>query len=79
MSAVNAVSAVREMPGIREYLTRTQLPDGRDVRLPPAAVETERRTLSLAPRYGEHTRKILEEAGLEHSEIAGLARRGVVH
>jgi formyl-CoA transferase len=79
VSPVNAVSAVREMPGIEEHLTRTTLPDGRDVRLPPAAVETGRRELALAPRYGEHTRKILGEAGLEETEIEDLAHRGVLH
>lgn len=76
---VNPVSAVRELAGIREHLTRTTLPDGREIRLPPAAVADGPRELPLAPRYGEHTRMILEEAGLEASEIDGLVERGVVH
>jgi crotonobetainyl-CoA:carnitine CoA-transferase CaiB-like acyl-CoA transferase len=79
VAPVNPVAALFEMPGIREHLTRTALPDGREVRLPPAAVETGRRELPLAPRYGEHTRMILEEVGLEGSEIDGLVQRGVVH
>ena len=78
VAPVNSVSAVREMPGVREHLTRTTLPDGRPVRLPPAAVETGRGEFPLAPRYGEHTRKILEEAGLEASAIDDLVREGVV-
>jgi len=79
VSPVNAVSAVRELPGIKEHLTYTSLPDGRELRLPPTAVETGRRHLSLSPGYGEHTREVLGEAGLEGGEIDDLIRRGVVH
>jgi crotonobetainyl-CoA:carnitine CoA-transferase CaiB-like acyl-CoA transferase len=76
---INGVAELRELPGVREHLTRTSLPDGREVRLPPAAVETGRREFALAPRYGEHTRGILEEVGLTGAEIDELAGKGVVH
>jgi itaconate CoA-transferase len=79
VSPVNAVGAVRDLPGICEHLTRTTLPDGREVRLPPAAVETGRAEFPLSPRYGEHTRGILEETGLAATEIEALFERGVVH
>jgi crotonobetainyl-CoA:carnitine CoA-transferase CaiB-like acyl-CoA transferase len=78
-SPVHGVGEARDTPGIREHLTHTALPDGREVRLPPAAVETGRREFPLAPRYGEHTRRILEETGLEETEIEDLTRGGVVH
>jgi len=78
VAPVNPVSVVREMPGIREHLIHTALPDGRQVRLPPAAVAIGRREFPLAPRYGEHTRKILEETGLEESAIDNLIHEGVV-
>jgi crotonobetainyl-CoA:carnitine CoA-transferase CaiB-like acyl-CoA transferase len=76
---INDIAEVRRAPGVREYLTRTALPDGREVRLPPAAVETGRSEYSLSPRYGEHTREILEEIGLTSAEIEDLTRKGVVH
>ena len=76
---VNAIADVRELPGIKEHLTSTQLPDGGEVRLPPTAVETERKQYPLAPCYGEHTRQILNEAGLAAEEIDDLQKRGVVH
>jgi crotonobetainyl-CoA:carnitine CoA-transferase CaiB-like acyl-CoA transferase len=79
VAPVNPISAVREMPGIREHLTRTVLPEGTEVRLPPAAVETGRQDFTLSPRYGEHTRGVLEEIGLAGGEIADLMQRGVVH
>jgi len=79
VAPVNSVSAVREMSGVQEHLVRTTLPDGREVRLPPAAVATGRREFPLAPRYGEHSRKVLEEARLARSEIDDLIKQGVVH
>ena len=67
VAPVNPVSVVREMPGVREHLTRTTLPDGRQVRLPPAAVETGHAGVSLSPRATGSTpaRSVLEETGLE--------------
>ena len=73
-----SAKVVREMPGVREHLIRTTLPDGRQVRLPPAAVETGRAEFPLAPHYGEHTRKILDETGLDENAIDNLVREGVV-
>lgn len=78
-SPVRAVDEVRDLPGIREHLTRTTLPDGRELRLPPVAVETGRKEFPLAPRYAEHSEAILQEAGLERAEIDDLLRRGVAH
>jgi crotonobetainyl-CoA:carnitine CoA-transferase CaiB-like acyl-CoA transferase len=76
---INSIAGVRETPGVREHLTRTRLPDGREVRLPPTAVHTGRDEYALSPRYGEHTRRVLQQAGLGAGEIAGLLERGVVH
>jgi crotonobetainyl-CoA:carnitine CoA-transferase CaiB-like acyl-CoA transferase len=66
------------MPGVAEHLTRSRLPDGRELRLPPAAVEAEQREFPLSPRYGEHTRTVLEETGFDGAEIDDLFGRGVV-
>jgi len=79
VSPVHTVGEVRELPGIREHATRTRLPDGRELRLPPTAVETGRSEFRLAPRYGEHTREVLRDAGLTETEIDDLESQGVVH
>jgi crotonobetainyl-CoA:carnitine CoA-transferase CaiB-like acyl-CoA transferase len=76
---INDIAEVRKAAGVREFLTRTALPDGREVRLPPVAVESGRADYSLSPRYGEHTRKVLGEIGMGAAEIEDLAARGVVH
>jgi crotonobetainyl-CoA:carnitine CoA-transferase CaiB-like acyl-CoA transferase len=36
------------------------------------------RIRSAAPRLGEHTRAVLQEAGLEPAAIASLAAEGVI-
>jgi crotonobetainyl-CoA:carnitine CoA-transferase CaiB-like acyl-CoA transferase len=78
VTPVNSIAEVRETPGVREHLTRTQMPDGSQVRLPPTAVETGRSRYSLAPAYGEHTRQVLGEIGLSGGEIDDLLEQGVV-
>jgi crotonobetainyl-CoA:carnitine CoA-transferase CaiB-like acyl-CoA transferase len=75
---VHTIAQVRDMAGVAEHLTSTTLPDGRQVRLPPTAVETGCDELPLSPRYGEHTASILREVGLDEGEIARLEERGVV-
>jgi len=64
---------------LKQHLTHTVLPGGREVRLPPTAVETARKEMSLAPKYGEHTRAVLGAAGLDWAEIDDLQKRGIIH
>jgi crotonobetainyl-CoA:carnitine CoA-transferase CaiB-like acyl-CoA transferase len=74
------IHQVSELPLLAERLTRTRLPDGRAVRLPPMAAEPPGalRELPLAPRYGEHTDAVLAEAGLRAEEIRSLRGEGVI-
>jgi crotonobetainyl-CoA:carnitine CoA-transferase CaiB-like acyl-CoA transferase len=78
-TAINGIAELRKAPGVAEHLTRTSLPDGGKVMLPPAAVEIGREEFALAPVYGQHTVAILEEAGLGRAEIDEMRERGVVH
>jgi len=80
---ITPIEGVPELPDYQQGQTRTVTPDGREIRLPPPAVETAHlreadRTLPLAPRYGEHTETILGELGLAATEIAALREQGVV-
>jgi crotonobetainyl-CoA:carnitine CoA-transferase CaiB-like acyl-CoA transferase len=57
------------------------MPGGIPTRLPRLPVELRGRRPGLrreAPRFGEHTREVLSEAGLGEREITALAERGVV-
>ena len=74
------IRQVQQLPALRERLMRTTMPDGRTVRLQPMAVDLPGAALEypFAPRYGEHTRAVLREAGLADGDIDTLARDGVV-
>ena len=74
------IRQVRELPQVREKLTRTVMPDARVVHMPPMAVDVEdtRSQLSFPPGYGANTRQVLAEVGYPQPEIDALAAAGVV-
>lgn len=77
---IHDIPQVRELPALRDKLTRTTLPDGRTIRLSPMAVDRAgaRSELPFAPKYGQHTRAVLGEIGLSAGEIEALHGAGVV-
>ena len=79
-SHVHDVYQVAELDAIKTKLTRTRMPDGTRINLQPLPVDLPEgaRELSFAPRYGQHSRAILEEVGLADAEIDALQESGVV-
>lgn len=77
---INALADAAALEAVARRLNRTELPGGRKVRLPPAAVDLPAtpRAFSPPPRYAEHTRAILEEAKIASGEIERLLKDGVV-
>ena len=77
---INGVAAVRELEALRGRLTATTMPDGKRVRMQPMAVDLPgaARELSFPPKYGEHTRPVLREAGFSDAECRALAASGVI-
>ncbi len=77
---INDIPQVRELPQLRDKLTRTQLPDGRTVHLPPRAVDRPGAPsdFAFAPKYGQDTRAVLAEAGLGDDDLCTLYSAGVV-
>jgi len=73
------IRQVRELPALRDRLTRTTMPDGRTIRMQPMAVDIERaRTeLSFPPRYGADTRRVLAQAGYDAAQIESFIAAGV--
>jgi crotonobetainyl-CoA:carnitine CoA-transferase CaiB-like acyl-CoA transferase len=79
-AAINTLAGAADLAAVKRRLNRTMLPGGRAVRLPPAAVDLPGlpREFAPPPRYGEHTRAILAEAGFAAAEIDALYAAGDV-
>ena len=77
---INGVAAVRQLEALRGCLTATAIPGGKRVRMQPMAVDLPgaAREFSFAPKYGEHTRPVLHEAGFSEDECRALAAAGAI-
>jgi crotonobetainyl-CoA:carnitine CoA-transferase CaiB-like acyl-CoA transferase len=77
---IRTVREVRDTEPIAGRLTTTRTPDGRRVRLPPMAVDLVGvpTDYAFAPRYGEHTRSVLADAGLPAAEVDELESAGII-
>ena len=77
---INSVAAVRELDALRGRLTGTVMPDGKRVRMQPMAVDLPGapREYGFAPKYGEHTRPVLREAGFSEDDCRALAAAGAI-
>ena len=78
-AAINDIRQVREMAALASALTTTRTPDGRTIRMQPAAtyLPDMRSEYPFPPKYGAHTRAVLAEAGCSDTEFAVLAQAGV--
>ena len=76
---INDIPAVAKLEAIASKLTRSRMPDGREILLQPLPVDLEGgpRELAFPPAYGEHTEPILREIGFESAEIRTLLESGV--
>ncbi len=74
------IRQVRELPQLREKLTRTQMPDGKVIHMQPAAVDRAAfaREMPFPRKYGEDTPRVLAEAGYSARDYERLASAGVV-
>jgi crotonobetainyl-CoA:carnitine CoA-transferase CaiB-like acyl-CoA transferase len=77
---IHDIRQTRELPQLRDKLTRTVMPDGRPLRMQPMAVDRPGASgeLGFPPKYGQHTTPVLAEIGLAADEISSLYGAGVV-
>ena len=77
---IHDIRQVRELPALQGKLTRTTMPDGRVICMPPMAVDLpgSHGELGFAPKYGAHTRSVLAQTGLASTDVEALYRAGVV-
>ena len=79
-AAINDIRQVRELPALAGTFTTTRTPQGQTIRMQPPGVSLPgmRHEYPFPPKYAEHTRRVLAEAGFSDDEISSLARQGVV-
>jgi len=79
-AVINTVPEVRELEALRDKLTTTQTPDGKLVHMQPMPVDETGSTsnLSFPPKYGEHTVKVLAEAGYKPAQITEFETAGII-
>jgi crotonobetainyl-CoA:carnitine CoA-transferase CaiB-like acyl-CoA transferase len=79
-NVINTVPDAMAEIAVKDRLMHTTTPDGRPIRLTPAAVDRNgmSRDYTFAPRYGEHTDAILREIGIAASEIERLRTARIV-
>jgi itaconate CoA-transferase len=77
---IHDIRETRELPALQGKLTRTVMPDGRTLRMQPMAVDLPGAPpqLGFPPKYGQHTRQVLAEAGLAADAIESLYGAGIV-
>jgi len=83
VAPVNSVQDVSRLDLIKKTILKTTLPNGDEVELFPAPMNTEylannENTLSFAPKLGEHNFSVLSEVGLTKSEIINLNSKGII-
>ena len=79
-AVIRDLREVHALDHLRGRMTRTELPDGTPIGMQPKAVEvpgTPAR-FALAPRYAEHTRGVLAEAGYDAAACDALEADGVI-
>ena len=79
-AVINDIRQVRVLEALSGKLTTTTTPDGKLIHMQPMAVDIEsaQTELSFPAKYGQHTRQILGEAGLNDGAIGKLAEAGVI-
>jgi crotonobetainyl-CoA:carnitine CoA-transferase CaiB-like acyl-CoA transferase len=80
---ITPIEEVMNLPFVASTRLETEAPDGRRIRLPPAAVSTpfleeQEGKLAFAPAYGADTSAVLAEVGLGDAEIRRLHEGGVI-
>ncbi len=77
---IHDIRQTRELPALRDKLTRTLMSDGSTLHMQPMAVDLPGASgmLGLAPKYGHYTTPVLAEVGLADGEIRSLYGQGIV-
>lgn len=83
VSPVNSTVDVSKLEFVQPYMLKTELPDGKLVKLVPPAINSEylkenNFTFKCAPRQGEHNKEIFAEAGYREEQISELKNNKII-
>lgn len=79
-AVINSIGQVRRLEALRDKLTTTTAPDGKTIHMQPLATDMNATVTELPfpPKYGEHTRSVLGEAGYNTAQLEELVATGIV-
>ncbi len=83
IAPVNNIKEVANMDLIDELMVKTKLPNGKNVKMFPAPMNTDflnknNNTLSCAPKLGEQNESVFIEAGLTNEDISALKKNKII-
>jgi itaconate CoA-transferase len=79
-AVINSIGQVRELDALQDKLTTTTAPNGKTVHMQPLATEANGivTELPFPPKYGEHTRAVLTDAGFDTARLEKLIATGII-
>jgi crotonobetainyl-CoA:carnitine CoA-transferase CaiB-like acyl-CoA transferase len=79
-AVINDIRQVRLLEALSGKLTTTSTPDGKTIHMQPMAVDVDGAVTDFPfpASYGQHTRDILAEAGLDDARIDGLYEAAII-
>ncbi len=79
-AVINTIEQVRELKALQDKLTTTTAPDGKTIHMQPLATDMNGGVTELPfpPKYGEHTRAVLSEAGYSSAQLEKLLAAGII-
>ena len=83
IAPVNNIKEVANMDLIDELMVKTKLPNGKNVKMFPAPMNTDflnknNNTLPCAPKLGEQNESVFIEAGLTNEDISALKKNKII-
>lgn len=79
-AVINSIAQVRNLEALRDKLTTTTAPNGKTIHMQPLATDMDDALTDLPfpPKYAEHTRSVLSDAGYDAAQLEQLIATGII-
>jgi crotonobetainyl-CoA:carnitine CoA-transferase CaiB-like acyl-CoA transferase len=80
-AVINTIEQVRKLEALQGKFTTTTAPDGKTIHMQPLATEMNGTVteLTFPPKYGEHTRSVLSDAGYTSAQLEELVATRIIY